>query len=71
MTRFHFEIVDGYTLEDPFGIELTTEKQAREVAEQIARKIAIDVDDASLTDVVVKTEDGKEVYKTPIRPTDS
>jgi hypothetical protein len=68
MPRFHFEIVDGYTLEDPSGMELPTEQAARKVAREIAKQISIDVDDEGLTDVVVKTDDGKEIYKAPIKP---
>ena len=29
MPKFHFEIVDGYTIEDPRGLELPTEQQAK------------------------------------------
>jgi hypothetical protein len=29
MPMFHFEIVDGHTIEDPKGMELPTEQQAR------------------------------------------
>lgn len=68
MPRFHFEIVDGYTLEDPSGMELPTEQAAQRVAREIAKQISIDVDDEGLTDVVVKTDDGEEIYKAPIKP---
>ena len=54
MPKFHFEIVDGYTIEDPRGIELPTEQQAERIAEEMAKQIAIDAEDRSLTDVVVK-----------------
>jgi hypothetical protein len=47
---------------------LPGEAQARRVAEEIARQIAIDVDDNSLSDVVVKTSDGEVVHTTPINP---
>ena len=40
MPRYHFEIVDGYILEDPHGMELPTEQQAKKVAEQIAKQVA-------------------------------
>lgn len=68
MPRFYFEIVDGYTLKDPLGMELPTDGAARKVAREMAKQISIDVDDKDLTDVVVKTADGEEVYKTPIKP---
>jgi hypothetical protein len=67
MPRFHFEIVDGYTLGDPSGMELPTEDAAKKVAQEIATQISIDVEDESLKDVVVKTDDGKEIYTAPIR----
>jgi hypothetical protein len=67
MPKFHFEIVDGYTIEDPRGMELPTEQQARRIAEEMAKQIAIDVEDRSLTDIVVKDADGEIVHTTPIR----
>jgi uncharacterized protein DUF6894 len=66
--KFHFEIVDGYTLEDPYGMHLSTEQQAKKVAEEIARQIAADAEDQELKNVVVKTEDGEVLHKTPIKP---
>ncbi len=68
MPRFHFEVVDGYTLPDPSGMELPTEQAAQRLAREIAKQISIDVDDESLKDVIVKTDDGKEIYKAPIKP---
>jgi hypothetical protein len=68
MPRFHFEIIDGYTLPDPSGMELPTEQAAKKLAREIAKQISVDVEDRSLTDVVVRTDDGKEIYKAPIRP---
>lgn len=67
MPKFHFEIVDGYTLPDPSGMELPTEHAAKRVAHEIAKQIALDVEDDSLKEVVVKTDDGKEIYKAPIK----
>jgi len=67
MSKFHFEIVDGQTLKDPKGMEVPTEQQARKIAEEMAKQIANDVDDGSFTDVVVKTDSGKIIHKTPIK----
>jgi hypothetical protein len=67
MPRFHFEIVDGYTVPDPSGMELPTEGAAKKLAHEIAKQISIDVEDETLKDVVVKTDDGKEIYKAPIK----
>jgi hypothetical protein len=67
MPKFHFEIVDGYTIEDPRGTELPTEQQAKRIAEEMAKQIAVDVEDRSLTDIVVKDANGEIVHTTPIR----
>jgi len=67
MPKFHFEIVDGYKVEDPRGMELPTEWQAKKVAEEMAKQIAIDVEDRSLTDIVVKSATGEVVHKTSIK----
>jgi hypothetical protein len=67
MPRFHFEIVDGHTLEDPAGMELPTEQTAKKLAQEIAKQISTDVEDENFKDVVVKTDDGKEIYKAPIK----
>ena len=67
MPRFHFEIVDGYTVKDPHGMEIPTESQAKKVAEEMAKQIAADVETCSLTDVVVKTHQGEVIHKVPIK----
>jgi hypothetical protein len=68
MPKFHFEIVDGYTLEDPTGLELASEQNARSFADEIAKQIARDVDDPQLRVVLVKTDGGDIVHKVPIKP---
>jgi hypothetical protein len=40
----------------------------REVAEEMAKQIANDVEDEHFKNVVVKTAAGKVVHKTPIKP---
>ncbi|HVI79307.1 MAG TPA: hypothetical protein VM715_14325 [Candidatus Acidoferrum sp.] len=67
MPKFHFEIVDGHTIEDPKGMELPTEQQAKRVAEEMAKQIANDVEDRTFKGVVVKTAAGKVIHKTPIK----
>lgn len=47
MPKFHFEIVDGYTVHDPSGMELPTERAAKKIAHEIAKQISIDVEDQS------------------------
>ncbi len=49
-------------------MELPTEQAAKKVAHEIANQISNDVDDEGLTDVVVKTDDGEEIYNAPIKP---
>jgi hypothetical protein len=66
MPKYHFEIVDGYKLEDPIGLECRDELQARTVAKDIARQIAIDIESTTQRNVVVVDDDGEEIYKTPI-----
>ena len=67
MPKFHFEIVDGFTVADPSGMELPTEQAAKKLALEIAKQISIDVDEGSFKEVVVKTDDGKEIYKAPVK----
>jgi len=67
MPKFHFEIVDGFTVADPSGMELPTEKAAKKLALEIAKQISIDVDEGSFKEVVVKTDDGKEIYTAPVK----
>ena len=38
MPKFHFEIVDGYKIEDPVGLDCKNEEQAKRVAQDIARQ---------------------------------
>ena len=66
MTRYHFEIVDGYRLEDPVGLDLPGTDQAKTVAHDIAKQIATDISSESTRNVVVVDEAGTEVYQTPI-----
>lgn len=68
MPKFHFEIVDGYTVPDPAGMDLPTEQAAKKLACEIAKQISIDVETPNFKDVVVRTDDGKEIYSTPIKP---
>ena len=68
MSKFHFEIVDGYTIGDPKGMELQSEQQAKRIAEEMAKQIAKDVEDDSFKDVVVKTATGEVIHKASIKP---
>jgi hypothetical protein len=67
MSKVHFEIVDGYILEDPTCVELPSEQKAKSFADDMARQIALDVHDGALTDVVVKTNGGDVVHRMPIQ----
>ena len=66
MPKYHFEIVDGYRLEDPVGQDLPDADQARSVADDIAKQIATDIVSESERNVVVVDDAGTEVYQTPI-----
>jgi hypothetical protein len=65
MPKFHFEIINGVRIEDPVGMDCT-EAQARQVAADIARQIAIDVGTATERNVRVLDEDGAEIHKIPV-----
>jgi hypothetical protein len=62
MSKFHFEIIDGLKIEDPVGMDCT-EAQARQVAEDIARQIAIEVGTGTTRNVRVLNEDGAEITR--------
>jgi hypothetical protein len=66
MPRFHFEIVDGITIEDPVGMDCKSEAQAIEVARSIARQIELDVKNNGVRNVLVKTDDGQDVHQEPV-----
>jgi hypothetical protein len=67
MPKFHFEIVDGITIEDPVGIDCNSADQAVQLAAAIARQISIDVKRSGPRCVVVKAEDGSEIHKVPVK----
>jgi len=48
-------------------MELPTEQQAKRVAEEMAKQIVSDVEEESFKEVVVKTQTGKVVHKSPIK----
>jgi hypothetical protein len=68
MPIFHFDIDDVVRLEDPVGLDCKSENHAREIADLIARQIAIDIADGNDNrSVVVVDETGAEIYKTRVR----
>jgi Domain of unknown function (DUF6894) len=68
MPIFHFDIADGFRLEDPVGLDCRSEDDARKTAELIARQIAIDLEgDREGRTVVVIDETGSEIYTVPIK----
>lgn len=67
MPKYHFEIVDGFKLEDPIGQDCSSDAQAKNVAERMARQIAEDIQrHDSDRKVVVLDDHGDEVYNAPI-----
>ncbi len=67
MPKFHFEIIDGYKIEDPVGFDCKTSDEAKVVADKIARQIAIDVGVTRARNVVVVDDDGQQVYVAPVK----
>jgi hypothetical protein len=66
MPRFHFDIVDGVKIMDPVGMDCS-EDQARQVAQSIARQIAIDVGPRHARKIVVVDEEGLAVHEEPVQ----
>jgi hypothetical protein len=68
MPVFHFDIADGFRLEDPVGLDCKNESDAKKTADLIAHQIAVDLDDGC-TDrcVVVIDEAGSEIYKAEVK----
>jgi hypothetical protein len=65
---FHFDIADGFRLEDPVGLDCRNESDAKRTAELIARQIAVDLDESNeARSVVVVDEAGSEILKTPVK----
>jgi hypothetical protein len=68
MPIFHFDIADGFRLEDPVGLDCKNESDARKTADLIAHQIAIDLDDGYEGQcVVVIDEAGSEIYKADVK----
>jgi hypothetical protein len=68
MPIFHFDIADGFRLEDPVGLDCASEGDARKTADLIAHRIALDIiSDNHNRCVVVVDEEGAEIYKAPVR----
>ncbi|RYX96205.1 MAG: hypothetical protein EON84_06660 [Bradyrhizobiaceae bacterium] len=67
MPKYHFEIIDGFRLEDPMGQDCSDDAQAKTVADGIANHIAEDIQrDDQTRAVVVLDDSGTEVYQTAI-----
>lgn len=66
MPKYHFEIVDEYRLEDPIGMDVPTEEQARTVAKDIARQIVDDNAACGDLEVIVLDDKGDEIYTTAV-----
>jgi len=49
------------------GWSCRPKKRQKKLALEIAKQISIDVDEGSFKEVVVKTDDGKEIYKAPVK----
>jgi hypothetical protein len=62
MPRFHFVIVDGVRVPDPVGT-VCTEKQARQLASDIANQIVTDMGFDKARTVIVTDDAGSEIHK--------
>jgi hypothetical protein len=67
MPKYHFEIVDGFRLEDPVGVDCASETEAKKVADKIAQQIATDIASKGDRNVVVVDEQGDELYQAEIK----
>jgi len=67
MPKFHFEIIDGVRHEDPVGLNCKSEDQAKQVAGDIAKQIAIDVGTEPPRNVLVVDNKGVEIHKVPVK----
>ena len=67
MPKFHFDIIDSHPIKDPKGMNLATEQQAKQIAEEMAKQVTGSVEDASLKDVVVKNETAEVIHMAPIK----
>ena len=66
--RFHFDLVDGKTIADKGGQELEDAVQASEVADKLARHLVQEEPmlAAKGYSILVRDEDGEEVYRTKL-----
>ena len=66
MRMFRFDIADGVRLADPIGLDCANEHDAKQTADLIARRIAIELEGEGRA-VLVIDESGAEIYKAPVR----
>lgn len=67
MKTYHFDIADGVRLEDPVGLDCSSDGDARAKADAIAKQIATDMGDREARAVIVVNDTGKELYRVPIK----
>lgn len=68
MPKYHFEIIDGFRLEDPVGVDCSDDIEAKAIAKNMARQIAVDIVSEDERNVVVLDDNGDEVFQTKIKP---
>jgi hypothetical protein len=69
MRVYQFKIVDGVTLEDPVGLDCTSDTDAKIKADFFAQQIAIDLaGDEEARCVIVVDENGTEIHRAPVKP---
>ena len=68
MPIYHFDIANGVRLGDPVGLDCSSEHDAKQAADLIARQIASDLDaDGEERAVIVVDEAGSEIYKVAVK----
>jgi hypothetical protein len=67
MKTYHFDIADGIRLEDPVGLDCSSDGDAKAKADAIAKQIATDMGDREARAVIVVNDTGKELYRVPIK----
>jgi hypothetical protein len=67
MPKFHLKSQTGLPCRTRLGWSCRPSKRLKKLADNIAKQISLDVEDESMKNVVVRADDGKEIYKASIK----
>jgi uncharacterized protein DUF6894 len=70
MPRFYFDLSNGHRVQDHAGLDCDNETDAKHKADSIAGDIARDAETVPKKHLTVVDEDGRDIYRAPIRKTD-